>query len=84
MQLGLYFWFPPVLGPAEELPRKLEYMEFVCHAPDDYFKPKYPKISGFHGKQPEQGFIWTSVGPERCKVSTKEEIFGRLSSTDNN
>ncbi|KAL8569023.1 GATA zinc finger domain-containing protein 1 [Nucella lapillus] len=27
-----------ILGPEEEIARKLEYMEFLCHAPLDYFK----------------------------------------------
>lgn len=67
-----------IVGPAEELPRKLEYMEFVCHTPADYFKPKYPKIPEFHRDQPQTGFIWTSVGPKICNTPTTQEIFGNL------
>lgn len=63
-------------GPTEELPRKLEYMEFVCHAPDDYYKPKYVKIPGLHREKPDTGYIWTNIGPRACKVPTTDEIFG--------
>lgn len=48
------------LGMEEDLPRKLECMEFVMHAPSDYFRAlnaPYPTI----GRQPEAGFVWTSL-----------------------
>ena len=47
----------------------MEYFEFVCHAPSDYFKAKtapYPtKPAG-----PEIGYIWTSLGPQIVKTPT--------------
>lgn len=64
-----------VIGPEEDFPRKLEYMEFVCHAPAEYFKAKntpYPVIPS----KPESGFIWTRIGPRVIPLPTKEEVFG--------
>lgn len=49
-----------IIGPEEDLPRKLEYMEFVMHAPSDYYKLKntpYPPTLDERGT----GFIWTSL-----------------------
>ena len=37
-----------VIGPEEDLPRKLDYFTFVMHAPDDYFyyrKAPYPTMA---------------------------------------
>lgn len=52
-------------GPEEDLPRKLEYMEFVMHAPSDYYKASnspYPltdsEVNNYNG------FIWTSMEPK--------------------
>ena len=51
-------------GPDEELPRKLECMKFIIHAPSDYFKTRntpYPQVFQSVDKfQP--GFIWTRLG----------------------
>ncbi|XP_011497057.1 PREDICTED: GATA zinc finger domain-containing protein 1 isoform X2 [Ceratosolen solmsi marchali] len=52
-----------IIGPEEDLPRKLEYMEFVMHAPSDYYKLKnspYPPILTEGGT----GYIWTSLRNE--------------------
>ncbi|XP_058797934.1 GATA zinc finger domain-containing protein 1 isoform X2 [Phymastichus coffea] len=52
-----------IIGPEEDLPRKLEYMEFVMHAPSDYYKLKnspYPPILREGGN----GYIWTSFRNE--------------------
>lgn len=64
-----------ILGPEEDIPRKMEYMEFVCHAPSDYFLAKntpYPT----RPKETDLCFIWTSVGPEIRMVPSVDEIFG--------
>ncbi|XP_076455855.1 GATA zinc finger domain-containing protein 1-like [Babylonia areolata] len=64
-----------VLGPEEDIPRKMEYMDFVCHAPSEYFKAlrtPYPVI----GSQPDLCFIWTSLGPEIRTTPSRDEIFG--------
>ncbi|CAH0714853.1 unnamed protein product, partial [Brenthis ino] len=54
-----------IIGPEEELPRKLEYMEFVMHAPSDYYKASntpYPltdsEVNNYNG------FIWTTLEPK--------------------
>ncbi|KAL8600893.1 hypothetical protein ACOMHN_045031 [Nucella lapillus] len=63
------------LGPEEEIRRKLEYMDFLCHALSDYFKAKnapYPVI----GKDPDLCYIWTSPGPEIRTTPSLDEIFG--------
>lgn len=62
-----------IIGPEEELPRKLECMEFVCHAPSEYFKSKsspYPTIS----TKPELCFIWTRFGPQIRPVKTNDTV----------
>lgn len=51
-------------------------MEFVCHAPSDYFhttKSPYPTIDN----SPELCYIWSSLGPEIKEAPTKlDDIFG--------
>ena len=50
-------------GPEEELPRKLEHLEFVCHAPSDYYKlanSPYPTAPTDH---PRGGYLWARMGP---------------------
>ncbi|XP_064644265.1 GATA zinc finger domain-containing protein 1-like [Lineus longissimus] len=64
-----------ILGPEEDLPRKLEYLEFVCHAPSEYFKSyrsPYPTVS----LKPDLCFIWTNIGPDIRTIPTTDEIFG--------
>ncbi|XP_074653048.1 GATA zinc finger domain-containing protein 1-like [Tubulanus polymorphus] len=70
-----------ILGPEEDLPRKLEFMEFVCHAPSEYFKAKlgpFPTIPN----QPELCYIWTTFGSCIRTIPTKDEIFGPCSKED--
>lgn len=64
-----------ILGPEEDLPRKLEFMEFVCHAPSDYYKcnnAPYPTNS----TEPDLCFVWTSIGPKIRTTPSRDEIFG--------
>ena len=61
-------------GPEEDLPRKLHFFEFVCHAPSDYYKAissPYPT----EPQKPQLGYIWTNVGPEITVLPTRDEIF---------
>lgn len=63
-----------VLGPEEDLPRKIEYLEFVCHAPSEYFKSRsspFPTIP----IRPEKGYIWTHIGPAPS-LTVKESLSG--------
>lgn len=46
------------LGPEEDIPRKLEYMKFICHAPSDYYRNPYSPYPTSTMK-PEVGFIWS-------------------------
>lgn len=49
-------------GPEEEIFRNLSCMEFVMHAPSDYYKAKttpYPQVYPAY----EPGFIWTTLKP---------------------
>ncbi|XP_020640777.1 GATA zinc finger domain-containing protein 1 [Pogona vitticeps] len=65
-----------IIGPEEDLPRKIEYLEFVCHAPSEYFKSRsspFPTIP----TRPEKGFIWTRVGPTPA-ISIKETVASSL------
>ena len=45
-------------GPDEDVPRKLECMEFICHAPSGYYRdPNSPYPT--QDMKPDIGFIWT-------------------------
>uniref|UniRef100_S4RAS7 Uncharacterized protein n=1 Tax=Petromyzon marinus TaxID=7757 RepID=S4RAS7_PETMA len=59
----------------EELPRKMEYFEFVCHAPSEYFKcvsSPFPTVP----IRPERGFVWTNLGvvPSNAAGSAKVNV----------
>ncbi|GAB1289382.1 GATA zinc finger domain-containing protein 1 [Apodemus speciosus] len=61
-----------IIGPEEDLPRKMEYLEFVCHAPSEYFKSRsspFPTVP----TRPEKGYIWTHVGPTPA-ITIKEAV----------
>ncbi|TWW65687.1 Zinc finger domain-containing protein 1 [Takifugu flavidus] len=63
-----------IVGPEEDLPRKLEYLEFVCHAPSEYFKSRsspFPTIP----IRPEKGYIWTHIGSTPA-FTVKESVSG--------
>ncbi|XP_005111117.1 GATA zinc finger domain-containing protein 1 [Aplysia californica] len=64
-----------ILGPEEDLPRKMEYMEFVCHAPSDYFKARDAPYKTVN-PEPKLCYIWTSIGPEVQVTPSIDEIFG--------
>ncbi|XP_061902130.1 GATA zinc finger domain-containing protein 1-like [Entelurus aequoreus] len=51
-----------ILGPEEDLPRKMEYLDFVCHAPSEYFRSRsspFPTLAC----RAERGYIWTHITP---------------------
>jgi len=51
-----------VIGPEEDLPRKLEFFTFVMHAPDDYYYYKrapYPTDA----VPSDQEYVLTRMGP---------------------
>ena len=59
-----------VIGPEEELPRKLDYLTFVMHAPDDYFYYKtapYPT----NPVTADHEVVMTRMGP-RVRLKTTE------------
>ncbi|XP_013861284.1 GATA zinc finger domain-containing protein 1 isoform X1 [Austrofundulus limnaeus] len=61
-----------IVGPEEDLPRKMEYLEFVCHAPSEYFKSQsspFPTIPIC----PEKGYIWTHIGSTPA-LTVKESV----------
>ncbi|CAL1545010.1 unnamed protein product [Lymnaea stagnalis] len=64
-----------ILGPEEDLPRKMEYMEFVCHAPSDYFRARDAPYKTVN-PEPKLCYIWTSIGPCIQTVPSIDEIFG--------
>lgn len=64
-----------IIGPEEDFPRKLEYFEFVCHAPSDYFKQinsPYPTLPD----ESKTSFMWTNLGPEIIDKPSASELFG--------
>jgi len=63
-----------VIGPEEELPRKLEYFTFVMHAPDDYFyyrKAPYPTVS----IQTDQEYVVTRQGPRVRMTNSERPVY---------
>ncbi|XP_027703659.1 GATA zinc finger domain-containing protein 1 [Vombatus ursinus] len=65
-----------IIGPEEDLPRKMEYLEFVCHAPSEYFKSRsspFPTVP----TRPEKGYIWTHVGPTPA-ITIKETVANNM------
>lgn len=68
-------FFSCFTGPEEDLPRKMEYIEFVCHAPSDYYKCRtgpYLTIS----REPELCYIWTTMGEKIIPSLNTDELFG--------
>merc|ERR1712130_241299 len=63
-----------VLGPEEEVPRKLEIFTFVMHAPDDYF---YNKRAPYRtlGEPPGGNFTLTRLGPRLRKNVDGKDIY---------
>ncbi|XP_023707349.1 GATA zinc finger domain-containing protein 1-like [Cryptotermes secundus] len=51
-------------GPEEDIPRKLECVEFVMHAPSDYFKARNTPFPPTHVDGSESNFIWTRLAPQ--------------------
>uniref|UniRef100_A0A8C5QAA2 GATA zinc finger domain-containing protein 1 n=1 Tax=Leptobrachium leishanense TaxID=445787 RepID=A0A8C5QAA2_9ANUR len=65
-----------IIGPDEDLPRKMECLDFVCHAPSEYFKSRsspFPTLPS----RPEKGYIWTRVGPTPA-INIKEAFPNHL------
>ena len=63
-----------VIGPEEDLPRKLEYFTFVMHAPDDYFyyrKAPYPTVA----LQTDQEFVVTRQGPRVRMIKAGRPVY---------
>lgn len=47
-------------GLEEDLPRSLDCMEFVMHAPSDYYKSNTTPYPTIHAPA-RPGYIWTSM-----------------------
>ena len=54
------------LGPEEEIPRKMEYMEFICHAPSSYYKKPSNMPASLNQISQENGFLWTKDDTGVC------------------
>lgn len=51
-----------ILGPEEEITRKLECMEFIMHAPSDYYKARSTPYPLVHPPL-EKGYVWSNLEP---------------------
>ncbi|XP_022904454.1 GATA zinc finger domain-containing protein 1 [Onthophagus taurus] len=51
-----------IIGPEEEVPRKMSCMEFVMHAPSDYYKAPTTPYPIVHPPV-EPGFVWSMLKP---------------------
>lgn len=62
-----------IIGPEEDQPRLLSCMEFVMHAPSDYFHDKntpFPSVESHPyglSQNPRGGFIWTNIDSVRVQ-----------------
>ncbi|XP_037777984.1 GATA zinc finger domain-containing protein 1-like [Penaeus monodon] len=65
-----------IIGPEEDIPRKLEYMEFECHAPSDYFKDRTSPYSTMT-YQPQSCFIWSRLGPQIKPIEKAKELMAK-------
>uniref|UniRef100_T1J4H0 GATA zinc finger domain-containing protein 1 n=1 Tax=Strigamia maritima TaxID=126957 RepID=T1J4H0_STRMM len=63
-----------ILGPEEDLPRKLDCMEFVCHAPSEYFRSNDSPYATKSSK-PDMCFIWTRIGPQIKPMPNSDDIY---------
>nr|XP_010771308.1 PREDICTED: protein naked cuticle homolog 2-like [Notothenia coriiceps] len=64
-------------SPEEDLPRKMEYLDFVCHAPSEYFKSRsspFPTIPN----RPEKGYVWTHIGPSAALTAKESNLYVEL------
>lgn len=54
-----------LIGPEEDAPRKLSCMEFVMHAPSDYYMSKdtpFPAVTRVSGSSKEHAnYIWANL-----------------------
>merc|ERR1712018_251026 len=63
-----------VIGPEEDLPRKLDYFTFVMHAPDDYFYYKnapYPT----NNVETDQEYLITRQGPKVRVIKAGQPVY---------
>lgn len=63
-----------ITGPTEDLPRKFECMEFVCHAPVDYFTLRTPIPSTVTDVSAQKtGFIFTRMWSQKPVFSKLDQ-----------
>ncbi|KAL1513764.1 hypothetical protein ABEB36_003132 [Hypothenemus hampei] len=55
-----------IIGPEEDFPRLLDCMEFVMHAPSDYYKSKTTPYSPLVNTS-RSGYIWTKMNSVKIK-----------------
>ncbi|KAF5306539.1 hypothetical protein FQA39_LY08861 [Lamprigera yunnana] len=59
-----------IMGPEEDTPRELQCMEFIMHAPSDYYHSKNTPYPPIHSAT-ESGYVWTTLDPiQRSQSST--------------
>ncbi|KAJ8980459.1 hypothetical protein NQ317_007655 [Molorchus minor] len=66
-----------IIGPEEDIPRSLDSMEFIMHAPSDYYKSAttpYPTANA----PARPGYVWTSM--ETMQRLCRTEINKKMSS----
>jgi hypothetical protein len=63
-----------IIGPEEELPRKLEFFTFVMHAPDNYF---YYRNAPYPTKSlcADQEYVLTRMGPKIRVITDGKESY---------
>lgn len=61
------------IGPEEDIGRKMEYLQFVCHAPSDYYKLRTaPYIVD---DQIDVGYIVTPLGYQPVFNPSKDDLY---------
>lgn len=52
-----------ILGPEEDITRRLACLSFVCNCPSDYFKIKNSPFTPARPREQNTAFTWTRSGP---------------------
>ena len=65
-----------ILGPHEDIPRKLNCMKFICNCPSNYFTVKDYPCPPITEPSNEIGIVLTSLGPLKLHKKTNSLVLG--------
>ena len=62
-------------GPEEDLPRSIDFFNFVCHAPSEYYRAKNSPYPICNKNRPDLGYISTAIGGEIARVPSSNDLY---------